>query len=330
MVLEFKYKDLTANGQEAGLFSKKGSVTDDAVTFEGNPIPIAAILKTARRQDRLILSFVGQREPVVTIAVAVKGKGPEPVKRTIDLLCSKRWVDVKRKSLAEKGRAAELRTEPCPHCDCAVDLTGFATTPQLFCPFCETLVTRDETLRPKDEPTYRLCDHCGLYSQPKTFTTFYFVFLFVVYWFSHRTDTRCNACMRGEAWKMLFANLLFVLGIPSALWQLVRAYAGGSTLSPAFAGLDAANAQARKGNAAAADALYEKLLDRLGASAGVRRNRALARFGAQNVDGALAEALLALKDCSNYAPVASLVAELLNRLGRKEEAEAFVKKWNGE
>jgi hypothetical protein len=149
-------------------------------------------------------------------------------------------------------------------------------SPQVYCPFCHTLGTMDALAGPiKAEAQYRLCDQCGMYSKPRKFTIFYFYFLLVLYGFYQKETWRCPACMRPEAWKMLFGNLLFVIGVPVALVQLFRSY-GGTDIGRLFAGLDSANLKARQGNLAGAIEAYRRILTEHPVAAGIKYNIGLA------------------------------------------------------
>jgi hypothetical protein len=324
--IRFKYKTLNDKGQVTGFLSKKGQITGQEVVLDKTPVPLAAIAKTSRRMNRLILVVATQNKPATIVLAVTKGRA-EDLKQAVDRLCSSRWAELRQAELAKAGKAAAFRTEPCPYCQSVIDRTGFDETPQVYCSFCETVVTRGPGA-PKDEKTYRFCDQCGYYGQPKAFTTFYFIFLLVVVHYQFQTTTRCNACMRSEAWKMFFGNLIFILGFPFAVVQLLRAYLGGSTFSPTFSGLDAANAAARHGRVDKADPLYEAILARAGHAAGVRYNRALAHR-AKDAARCAVEAHGALKDCSNYTPAAELTLQALQAMGRQEEADAFSKSWGG-
>src|SRR5207237_10268570 len=101
-----------------------------------------------------------------------------------------------------------------------VDLTGFAETPQLYCPFCERIVSADDQ---GEMPNldYKLCDRCGFYSKPIRYTATYLI-LNVMSWRQHYS---CHVCMRRETWKMLVANLLPpFIGFAFAVVQAVRSY----------------------------------------------------------------------------------------------------------
>jgi hypothetical protein len=324
--IRFKYKPLNAQGQESGFLSKKGEIREEELILDKSSIPLAAVAKAVRRSNRLVLVVATQNEPV-TLAIAITKGRAETLKEAVDQLCSSRWAKAREDRLRAAGKGQAFRTETCPYCRSVIDLSGFESTPQMYCPFCETVVTIGPGA-PKDEKTYRFCDQCGYYGQPKPFTTFYFIFLIVAVHYRYRTTTRCNACMRSEAWKMVLGNGLFILGLPFALVQLGRAYLGGATFSSTFSGLDGANSAARRGRPEKAEAAYQAILGRAGRAAGIRYNQALSQLGKEPARAAVL-AHSALEECSNYSPAADLTIQALSRMGRKEEAEAFKKSWGG-
>jgi tetratricopeptide (TPR) repeat protein len=202
----------------------------------------------------------------------------------------------------------------------------------MYCDYCDSLVSRDRGVQPetlaKRERAYRCCDRCGYFSRPSEFMVFYFYFLLVIYGFRWGTSEMCNSCMRREAWKMLGANLIFLLGIPVAVYQLVRAYFGGSTLDPVYAGLDGANAAAKSGRTDKAVAKYRAMEERLGHCAGVRFNRGLTLLSAnRGQDGAQALEE-ALNDCANYAPAYEALAQVYAAMGRTADVQALRAMYN--
>ncbi|MGE3317439.1 MAG: tetratricopeptide repeat protein, partial [Planctomycetaceae bacterium] len=197
--------------------------------------------------------------------------------------------------------------------------------------FCHTISTisepGDEMLDPKSvsETGYRICDECGMYAKPRQFTIFYFYFLLVVYGWNQRTTWRCPGCMRGDAWKMLFGNALFVLGVPVALWQLFRSY-GGTDIGGRFPGLDKANTLARKGDLDRAVAAYRTLLEKQPVAAGVKYNIGLALLQQQRVDQAARMFEFALADCANYGPAINVLAACYQQLGETEKLAELKKR----
>jgi thioredoxin-like negative regulator of GroEL len=135
--------------------------------------------------------------------------------------------------------------------------------------------------------------------------------------------------MRGDAWKMLFGNLLFVIGVPVAIVQLLRSY-GGSVVGGAFKGLDTANLKARKGDLLGALAGYRTILQRVPHSAGVKFNLGRALIDQHETARAAETLRLALDDCSNYAPAYQLLVPCYEQLGETDKLEALRQMWDDE
>ncbi len=198
----------------------------------------------------------------------------------------------------------------------------------MYCSFCETISVPDAE-PPAVARGFHLCDVCGYFSHPQPFTSFYFAYLLVAFSYQYKTTTRCHACMRPEAWKMLLINSLFILGAPFALGQLLRAYFFGSHRAH-YPKLDAANAAAQAGKVEKADVLYEQMLEEAPFRAGIQFNRAKSRAVATDWEGCLQAALNSLKECSNYRPAAELVGIALRAQGMTEEATVFEQHWGQE
>ncbi len=216
----------------------------------------------------------------------------------------------------------------CPNCNAAIILTDMPDTPQIYCHFCDSLMTHNTSMAAKDEREYCLCDACGMFSKPRRFTVFYFYFLFVVYGWSQNTTTRCPACMRGDAWKMLFGNLLFVLGVPVAIAQLIRSY--GREVTGTFAGLNAANLKAQRQDLSGALQIYSEISDRVPHCAGIKFNLGMALLGAEKTEQAARAFEAALGDCGNYAPAYGALSYCYGELGETAKLEALNDQWGVE
>ena len=329
--LKFKYQLVNEQGREVGVFAKKGELGDVDLILDKSTIPVAAVLRAIVRMNRLVLVIATGQAPV-TLVLSIRsgakaGEGHAvDLKQRIDRQNSRAWCDARLKHLREENRAAAFRSEECPHCGSRVDLTGFQPSPQIYCPYCESVATRGPDA-PEDERHYHLCDSCGYYSRPSVFNSFYIFFLLaVVVWKSQR-KLICHACMKGEAWKTLGLNVITLIGSPVALYYLIKAYAGGSARSAAFGGLDAANGYARKLKVEKAEEGYDLIASRLRHAAGIHYNRAL--LHARNQDWpACHEALRSLwADCSNYRPAYPLARQALVNLNRPDEAERLRQMW---
>lgn len=331
--MEFKFKWVDDEGQETGFFSKKGSFDGQNLHLDDTEIPVAAFGDVDVRSNRLILSTVGEDGQPVYIVIAVTQGGAGKLKQAIGLARSAVWAQMHREELEQEGRGHEYREALCPHCGATLDLTGFPATDQVSCDFCHSIGTLPGTSAAGDSPAalkaeneHRLCDECGMYSKPRKFTIFYFYFLLVVYGWSQRETWRCPGCMRPEAWKMFFGNLLFVLGVPVALVQLFRAY-GGADVGALYPGLDSANLKARKGNLQGAIADYQKMLQKRAVAGGVKYNIGLAFLHDNDIDSAARSFEFALGDCANYRPAASALLGCYEQLGETENLESLKKQW---
>ncbi len=190
----------------------------------------------------------------------------------------------------------------------------------------DTLSTGAEDA-PKHESRLHVCDHCGYYAQPEEYSIFYFIFLLVFFAWSSKRVRMCHACVRPEVWKMLAGNLLFVIALPAAVVQLVRAYYGGPTRSREFAELDRGNVLAKKGRAAEAANAYEAICQRVPAAAGVRYNHGLALVRAGQIMEAAEQFEAALGDCANYEPGYTMLAHCYQRLRDVDRLHALQQSW---
>ncbi|HUG92541.1 MAG TPA: tetratricopeptide repeat protein [Planctomycetaceae bacterium] len=313
--LQFKFQWLNADGQPQGVFRKKGRFDGEALVLDDVQVPAAVIANVQQREGRMIVSAFGGDGNMAHLAFALSAADAQRLKAALDIARSAAWAEWHKQSLETKGRGHTYRDDRCPHCGATILLSSMPRSAQLYCHFCNTLSTVHP---PQDavpgEERLRLCDDCGMFSQPRKFTIFYFYMLIVVYGWNSRTTWRCPACMRGDAWKMLFGNLPFVLGVPVALTQLSRSYAG-NVVGGAFNGLDRANLKARKGDLRGALDGYRRILERVPHSAGVKYNLGLALAKQGDTARAAETFQLALDDCSNYVPAYQMLSRCCEELG---------------
>lgn len=327
--LEFKFQWLNEEGRPTGWLRKKGRFDGETLTLDDAQIPSAVIVEVATRDACLaITALSGNGEPAALVLMASSEKVAEQLKMSLDVARSSVWADMHRKDLEEKGHGHTFRTEQCPQCQATVDLSAMPRTPQLYCPFCQSLSTVGPAAEPvSGEKHLRLCDECGMFSKPQRFTIFYFYFVLLFYGWWSKVTWRCPACMRGEAWKMLFGNLLFVLGVPVALVQLFRSY-GGTDISGPFRGLDKGNIKARNGDSSGALAHYRAILDRVPQCAGLKYNLGLALLQ-EGDKGRAAEAFaVALDDCANYLPAYQRLRPLYEELGETDRLMELKAMWD--
>jgi len=328
--LRFKFKWLDNQGNEAGILSKKGSFDGTTLVLDDIQFPAACLTTVESRGKRFAIATVDREGHTHQALFSITSGSADGLRAELGLCRSRAWAESHREELVEAGRGHEFRSAICPHCQAAIDLTSMPRTPQVYCPFCKTVGTLDSPQGPiKAEAQYRLCDTCGMYSKPRKFTIFYFYFLFVMYGFYQQETWRCPACMRGEAWKMLLGNLLFVIGVPVALIQLFRSY-GGTDIGSLFPGLDAANLKARKGDIAGAIEGYRRILREHPVAAGIKFNIGQAALSKNDLAGAAGILEHALHDCANHQPSAAALATCYERLGETEKLHELRKQWGVE
>ncbi len=325
--MPFKFKFLDKQGNETGFFSRKGSFDGETLTLDDQNISADVIYAVENRGNRMVIVEATDVENPTQIALAITSGSVDKLKQALGVARSAAAAVRRKEELTKEGRGHEFREVVCPQCDATNDLTGFQDSPQMDCDFCHSVSTIGDPSG--EEKEYKLCDECGMYSKPRKFTIFYFYFLLVVYGWSSRTTWRCPGCMRGEAWKMFFGNLIFILGVPVAIVQLIRAY-GGTDLAAMYKGLDGANLKARSGKMEAAVASYRKILDQHPQAAGIKYNVGLAFLQQNQLQAAKTTLEAALNDCANYQPAANLLAHCYTELGETEHLEALKAAWGVE
>lgn len=326
--LEFKFHWLNEKGQQAGLFRKRGRYDGETLVLDDARIPSSLIIETAVRDNCVaVAALTPQGTPATWLFGPSSKKLAARLKTALDVARSRVWAEMHRRELEERGRGGTFRAEECPHCGAMLVLTTMPRSPQLYCRFCQSLSTDSSEPDPvPGEAELRLCDECGMFSKPRRFTILYVYFLIFVYGWWSKATWRCPACMRGEAWKMLLGNLLFVVGVPVALAQLIRSY-GMTDIGGPFRGLDKGNIKARKGDFEGALAQYRAILERVPHCAGLKYNLGLALLQQGDRQRAADSFHASLSDCSNYAPAYLQLRRLLEELGDAKRLQALKSIW---
>jgi hypothetical protein len=252
---------------------------------------------------------------------------PQLVLRQGLIASSRLTAEANKARWKEQGHPEVYRDQVCPACDSVNFLSNMPESPQLFCTYCDRLTTISPTAEPPAvERELKICEHCGLFSRPQKFTLFYFYFLLVVYGFYWKERECCRNCLRAPAWRMLLTNLLFILGVPWALSQLLRSYLSGKGLKE-YRELDRGNLLASKGRPAGALIEYQKILDRVGHSAGVKYNLGLSLIQQSEDRHAILALEASLLDCSNYSPAYEALRPLYEKLQETEKLASLEKRW---
>jgi hypothetical protein len=324
-LLRFKFKFLNGQGEEEGFLSKKGVFDGRTLRLGSDEVPVEAVLRAQQRFNRLLLEVAAEKG-TAGIALAVTSGDAGRIAGALNRRSSARWSELRIKALQEAGKGSTYRSVTCPACTCTVDVTGFARAPQVHCPYCDAIGTIDEP-RPAGEAKLRCCEQCNYYAMPRPFTSFYFYFLLVIYGWRYQKKYMCHTCMRSEAWKMLFANLIFVLGVPIAIGQIIRAYKGGDLGARGFVGLDGANSLAKRRQSGAAVERYLRIANDLPAAAGVHFNRGLALVAAEEWSEAASALEASLADCANFAPAAEALLHCYQQSGQTAKADRLKAQW---
>lgn len=325
--ITFKFRWMDEGNVSGGMFALSGSFDGNELTLDEEVYPVTSILGVGT-YDHVMSLVIFHEDEDVSRTIVFKGESPETVKRAIDGSRSSIEAAEEQKRLIAEGQGASFRSEVCPHCTATISLSKFADSPQCYCDYCETLFTirgnhggrelETTTLEQSLEPKYRMCEQCGMYSFPKTFTRFYFVFLLYFMHVVSEKTVRCPGCMRWEAWKMLFGNIFGLLGLPVAITQLIRSYRGRVEKGP-LGGLDDANILANRGKIDKALDRYDVLMDNLPINAGIKYNIGSGLLTKGDVPHAEAMFLLSLEDCSNFAPSLSGLMFCYQTLGKDAE-----------
>ncbi len=329
--IDFKFHWVGENGQQVGFFSKKGNLSGNDLTLDDTTLPVGSIVDVDTRGNILVLGLVSEDDEPIHAAIQTSKAGK--LKSELGVRRSATWAELHRKELQEKGLGHTFREETCPSCTATIDLSNKEPTPQMSCDFCHTISLSESfdhgpqtPNQSNSETGYRICDECGMYSKPRKFTIFYFYFLLYVYGWRSQTTWRCPGCMRGEAWKMLGGNLIFILGVPVALVQLFRSY-GGTDIGALYKGLDKANLKARKQDLGGAIEIYQNILRERPTSAGVKYNVGLAMLQQNRTEEAARMFEYALADCANYHPAAAVLAGCYETLNETDKLAALHEKW---
>ncbi|QDT64980.1 tetratricopeptide repeat protein [Calycomorphotria hydatis] len=326
----FKFQFLNDNGHPESFFRKKGRLEDEVLHLDDAEVPAAVITGLEVRDEYMGLVFLTNDGGQSGIQLKFpNAKVANRVKLLTDICRSHAWAKHHREQLEAKGRAADVRIENCNKCGAALILSDLPETPQQYCHYCATLVTLDPEVPVKEEDSLRLCDDCGYFSKPSRFTIFYFYFLVFFYGWWSKNKWCCAGCRRGDAWKMFFGNFLFILGLPYAIYSLIKAYGIGN-LTGNFRGLDSANVLARSGKFEKAIEKYRTVLERVPISAGIKYNIGLALLKQNNHEQAAKAFELSLADCGNYSPSYGALCGCYEQIGEEEKLADLKEMWEDE
>lgn len=330
--LKFRFRFIDGRGAATGLLSKRGRFDGETLQLGKEVIPVENILSATERPQRVafMLRVEDSDEHAMVVIEPYGGASKRTrIVRTINGACSRAMAERRREELTAKNADYTFRTASCPCCEAVIDLSACPPSPQMYCHFCESLSPIDAPASP-DESKLRLCDNCGLYSDARQFLIFYFYCLIVLWGMREERRRCCSLCMRPTAWKMFAFNLVFILGVPTALTQLIRSYFFGAALRGDFRQLSRANALARRKRTEEASAIYRSIEQQLGVCAGVKFNHGLAwkKRGPDYYQHAEEHFIAALSDCGNYWPALDALCECYAARGRTQELDKIKAVWS--
>ena len=313
--MDFKYR-FVRDGSTAQFFAKKGLVTSNGLQLTDGFLPYESIVDTTTRDNRVAVvlhngvqldgkmgKYVDEDGDLLILEVS---KVPAlRLERAIDRHSSRIVAENNQKALVAEGKGHMFRSVTCPHCHSTIELTDFAPSRYSYCRFCESVLDGDKVATVGDK--YRHCDECHSFDRVKGYTVFYFYFLLVVYGWQYNRRHLCDNCVGRLFWKVLFTNLIFILGVPSALWMKMRSLQGRDHR---LADLAKANRHATAGKMRVAEPIYRRLDQQFPGHPGLLYNQGRGYLMAGEFESAKEKITGSLDSCSNYLPTMQLIQAL--------------------
>ncbi len=322
--LNYKFR-FVRNKNAIGLFAKKATATDRELILAKEPIDYADIINSTCRDQRIALSIAPeatlgentrkalQADQILVLEVS-QGRTND-LERHIDRASSAIQAEQHRQELINAGKANRFHSIQCSNCQATIDLSDFNRTSYVYCRYCESIIkSSGEIVTPGD--SYRICDECGMFDRVREYTHFNFYFLLVVYGFSYHRVHVCDNCAVHLAKLALPRNLVFILGVPSAIYMWIKAITGRD---PSLRALAKANALARKGKFKEADEIYVQFAGPYPEHPALLRNRSLGHLYGNNLNAAASLLSRSLKSCNNYLPSLQLARRLKQAASKVKE-----------
>jgi len=327
--LNFKYSYVYATT----LFAKKGTASTTALTLDGLEIPYANITDVSYRDNHFVIGLTSntplppkikkQLQNNRYLVLNVSRKIARELKRHIDRRGSVLWAESHRQRLASAGKDELFATLACTHCGATIDLSEVERTTYIYCPYCASIVNHSRQIVSNSD-VYDVCDECHMYDRVRGYTVFHFYFLLVVYGYSSNRRFVCDTCAASLAQRTLLLNLLFILGIPSAVYMWIKSQTGRD---PYFKDLAKANKLARKGKYQQADEIYDRLFSLYPEHPGLLMNKGLGHLHGNDGNAGIGFLTRSLKACGNYLPALQIIQRL--RLAAAAERAQIVDIGNG-
>ena len=313
--ISFNFTFDIKDGMEFTWNGAKGIVNDQELVLGETGMSLAAVAETLARPERLIIALrdgaqvpqeLHKRINEGVLVLNILTNDSLKIKRHIDRFASAIAARMHKEQLDAAGQTAAFRSTLCPYCQATINLTGFAETAYFYCPYCESLYLTGGALISKGDD-YCVCDECEMFGRVQEYKIFYFYFLLVVYGWRSQQRCLCDGCARSALLKALLINLIFILGVPVALWGLMRSYMGQD---PRFEQLLEANDYARDGSPDLAGNLYQAMSGKNPMNPAFAMNKALGHLHLNDANGAVQSLSTALTSCSNYIPAIRILQRI--------------------
>ncbi len=324
---KFTYKTVKEDGS-TDMLSKHGWFREGEGLHVGkHTIPFDALLHLRRHGVRMAVRYVGaeglERDRFIEVGVQGRPKAATKLQQKVNEAVSRNRIEARQEQLREEGRSDAFQSKTCGHCGCAIDLTDRVSTPEVQCPYCETLQLVDGPPE-KQAPELQRCPESQLMGRVQSYSFIAFFILPPFWQISHKIRYGIAPALRKIAWRNLLINTPFLILAPFAICQVIRTQFMGRVKVPRYRGLTQANAKAVSKQPAEALRLYQAIVDRGEPVAAVRFNQALLLLQQERLEEAREAALAALTDCANFELAQALYESIDNALGVNDAVEPEV------
>ena len=318
--LAFRFRYLR-DGEPAHSFLRKGRLTDVMISLGKESVALSDVYHVEARRRRLVITVYDEVElpPKAAkclvgdkLVLETKSSKARQFESHANPIIAQRVSEGRRRDLTARGEGHLHRTVECPECSCTINLSGHDVTEYFHCRFCDSVSTLPNPGRAASivtsGDTHHHCEECGLFGRIRPFTDFYFYFFIVLYAFTMSRTYLCDNCATSIGWRMLWKNLLCLVGVPFAIWVLIKAKLRGAE---PLNSLPPGNALALRGDYRNATAEYERIERRLPYAnhPGILFNRARAHGYGDDGDGMEELIDSSLAACSNYLPTVQWMRE---------------------
>ena len=315
-VFSFKFKFVDFESKQAkGMLANRGYVDDKDLVLKDIHIPLVWIIDSYSREKRMGLAFSNLDkldESIIkyinkgAVALEVSGVKADELEDTINRKSSVLFADLHRKKLEEEGKRDLFKAFICPKCNSTIDFSGYKTSEYIYCPYCNSVLNQSLKLI-SDRNTFSHCDECNLFNFVKKYTVFNFYFLLLIYGFQTHERYLCGNCASTIGKKTLLQNLIFILGVPSAIYMILRARKNNQKGENE---LRKANENVLNGDFRTADSYFNELRNLYHHHPGIVYNQARAHMIGKDYQNGVDFLIESLDYCSNYGPALIMVNKI--------------------